>query len=383
MSVYRSKRSPFWQYDFEIECFRFYGSTRLADERQAQAFEATRRIEARALIDGFKAEGAQPMTLKAACERWWAEHGATLADTRLRSVLDRLVAIMDGRTYLHAINDDAVSRMVVERRKDLRRDRTVTEHGKRTILYRPIGPRTVNRTVELLRQVMNRAVDNWSAAVVRMPKWKKHRLKLPKRHIRELSASEEAILDAREDHDYAELRRFAIVTGLRKGNLFLTKPQVDFELAVIRVMTKGGMPRVIPMTREIYQMLWRRRDDHPVYFFTFVAQRTFKKHPKNGEQRIKGQRYPMTYYGFTTSCRKWKQAGIVARIHDLRHTTGMRTLRKTRNLKTVQKMLGHTDIKTTATFYTDALVEDLREAMEETSVRPAVAQAEQASKKQS
>jgi hypothetical protein len=31
--------------------------------------------------------------------------------------------------------------------------------------------------------------------------------------------------------------------------------------------------------------------------------------------------------------------------------------------------LGHSDIKTTATFYTAALVEDLREAMEATSPR--------------
>lgn len=370
MSIYRNKRSPFWQYDFEIECYRFYSSTKLRDEHQAQAFEDARKVEARALVERLKAEGSAPLTLKAACDRWWDEHGSTLSDRKIKTVLARMVEIIGARTYLHAINDDTVSRMVVERRKDTRRDRTIVENGKRTILYRPITPRTVNRTIDLLRQVMYRAVDNWNAAIIKMPKWKKHRLKTQKRHIRELSVAEESTLDAREDRDYAELRRFATITGLRKGNLFLTWSQVDFELAVIRVMTKGGTPRVIPMTREIYQMLWRRRGDHPTHVFTFVAQRTWKKHPKTGEARIKGQRYRMTYYGFTTYCRKWKQDGIDARIHDLRHTTGMRTLRRTGNLRTVQKLLGHTDIKTTATFYTDALVEDLRAAMEETSARP-------------
>ena len=44
----------------------------------------------------------------------------------------------------------------------------------------------------------------------------------------------------------------------------------------------------------------------------------------------------------------------------------MRTLRKTRNLEVVQTLLGHTDIKATVTFYTEALAEDLREAMEKT-----------------
>jgi site-specific recombinase XerD len=51
----------------------------------------------------------------------------------------------------------------------------------------------------------------------------------------------------------------------------------------------------------------------------------------------------------------------------MRHTTVIRTLRKTRNLKAVQKLLGHTDIRATAQFYTDALVEDLRQAMAEAS----------------
>ncbi|WP_316158741.1 MULTISPECIES: site-specific integrase [unclassified Bradyrhizobium] len=369
MSIYQTRKSPYWQYDFEIEHFRFYGSTKLRDERQAQTFEEARKIEARALVERLKAEGSSPLTLKAACDRWWTEHGSTLADQRIRSVLDRLVEIMGARTYLHTINDDAVSRMVAERRKDTRRDRTVVENDRKVILRRPITPRTVNRTIDLLRQVMYRAADNWNAAIVKMPKWRKHRLKQVKRHIREISAAEEATLDAAEDRDYADVRRFAIITGLRKGNLFLTWPQVDFDLAVIRVITKGGQPRVIPLTKEAYQMLWRRRGDHPIHVFTFVAQRTWKKHPKNGEERIKGQRYPMTYYGFTTYCRKWKKHGVAARIHDLRHTTGMRTLRKTRNLKVVQTLLGHTDIKTTATFYTDALVEDLREAMEEANAK--------------
>jgi integrase len=39
-----------------------------------------------------------------------------------------------------------------------------------------------------------------------------------------------------------------------------------------------------------------------------------------------------------------------------RHTTGMRVLRRTGNLKAVQKILGHTDIAITSKFYTDAIV---------------------------
>lgn len=83
---------------------------------------------------------------------------------------------------------------------------------------------------------------------------------------------------------------------------------------------------------------------------------------------MKGERHPITYEGLGShKDRTWQKAGAKARIHDLRHTTGMRTLRKTRNLRVVRELLGHTDIKTTATFYTVANVEDLRQAMEETN----------------
>ena len=101
------------------------------------------------------------------------------------------------------------------------------------------------------------------------------------------------------------------------------------------------MPRTLPLTREAYAILWKRRSQHPVYVFTFKAQRTWKKHPKTGEA-----------HGIGSNKRKWTKAGVDARIHDLRHTTGMRTLRKTGNLRVVQKILGHTDIAITAKFYT-------------------------------
>jgi integrase len=228
---------------------------------------------------------------------------------------------------------------------------------------------------------MRRARDNWNATIVREPVWKNHFLKTKRRHVRELSAAEETALDAIEDIDFAELRRFAIITGLRRRDVLLTWPQVDFELGVVRVITKGDVPRVLPLSAEAYAILWKRRGQHPSAVFTFKAQRTWKDHPKrNGQAQIRGERYPITYYGLGSNHRKWKKADVDARIHDLRHTTGMRTLRKTGNLRVVQKILGHTDIAITAKFYTDATLEDMRAAMEATAPRqiePSAKQLEQ------
>lgn len=279
-------------------------------------------------------------------------------------MLDRICGILGDRLQLHQITDARVSDLVADRRKDMRRDST-TRDGKP--VFRLVTASTVNATVSLLRRVIRRARDNWKIAVPAEPAWKKHLLRIARRPVREILPSEELRLDEAEGFDFAELRRFAIVTGLRRRNLFLTWTQVNFELAQITIIAKGGIPRIIPMTREIYAMLWRRRDHHPEYVWTAPAKATWKN-PRTGAERIKGQRYPITYYGLGTHKRRaWKRAGVTARIHDMRHTTGMRTLRRTGNLKLVQKLLGHTDIATTARFYTDATLEDLREGMEAAS----------------
>lgn len=369
MSLYRPKRSPFWHYDFKIDNYRFFGSTKLRNEDDAARFEEARRRDAQAIVDRIRAAGAGPLTLKAACDRWWSEHGSMLSDAKIGSALDRLVEIIGAKTYLHDISDDIVARMVAERAKDVRRDST-DDKGRQ--LYRPITPTTVNRTLDLLRRVVRRARDNWNAALIREPVWKRHRLKEKRRHVREISAAEETALDAIEDLDFAELRRFAIITGLRRKDLLLTWSQVDFELGVIRIIAKGGTPRVLPLSTEAYALLWKRRGQHPQFVFTYKAKRTWKGRKRKGRRLgdlVKGERYPITYQGMGSNKRKWKKAGVDARIHDLRHTTGMRTLRKTGNLRVVQKILGHTDIAITAKFYTDATVEDMRAAMEATAPR--------------
>jgi integrase len=369
---FRKSGSPFWHFDFRVGGYRFSGSTKCRDEHHAAETEAEKRREAAELVAQWQREQREPLKLRAACSRWWNEHGQHLTSPNDKMVLDRICEIIGGAVFLHAIEDNHVSRLVAERRKDMRRDST-TGDGKP--VFRLVSPATVNSTVSLLRRVIRRARDNWNVAIIREPVWRKHFLETEDRPVREILPSEETRLDQEEGADFAELRRFAIVTGLRRRNLLLTWHQVNFELGQITVIAKGGKPRTIPMTREVYAMLWRRREHDPVFVWTAPAERTFVN-PKTGEKRIRGQRYPITYYGLGSHMRRaWKRAGVNARIHDMRHTTGMRTLRKTGNLKLVQKLLGHTDIATTARFYTDATLEDLRAGMEAAS-SPAPAELE-------
>lgn len=122
--------------------------------------------------------------------------------------------------------------------------------------------------------MFTRAKENWNATLLQPPNWSNHWLAETKRPVREISLTEEAALDEVESIDFAELRELATIMGLRRREVLLTWPQVDFDLRVIRIVGKGGVPAILPITQRAYQILWKLRGNHPVWVFTFVAQRT-------------------------------------------------------------------------------------------------------------
>ncbi|HYD66142.1 tyrosine-type recombinase/integrase [Azospirillum sp.] len=362
MSVFRVKGSPYFQFDFQLQGHRFYGSTRCTNEREAREDEKARRAEAAVLVKQALAAGRKPMTFGAACDRWWDQVGSHGSDPDLKRALDWLKDQIGHQVALHTVNDDMVSRAVEARRKCVMR---AGRDAKGTQLYRPLSARTVNKTVpSLLRRVMNRARKAWSVAILVEPNWKEHFLAERKRPVREITAAEDAALDGIESLEYAGLREFAEIMGLRRKELLLTWPQVDFDKATISIIGKGGVPAILPLTKRAYHILWGLRGHDKMHVFTFVAQRT-RRCPKTKRDFVKGQRYPMTYFGIGTNRRrKWSKAGVDARLHDTRHTTGQRALRTTGNLRLVQQLLRHTEIRTTAKFYTDTTMADLRAGME-------------------
>jgi site-specific recombinase XerD len=367
MSVYKHRDSPYWRYDFQLSNRRYYGTTAVPKERpkrEAEAFETAERRRAIELSDIADREDRAPMTLERACVRWWDEVEQYTAETDLKDALEWVCAQIGPRRLLHDIRNDDVAITVAERRKAKVK---AGRDDKGTQLTRPVSARTVNRTVtKLLRRVMNRARDSWDIVVIRMPEWGKHLLKEKKRPIREITLDEEDRIEDVDREGYRAIREFATLTGLRLREVLLTWPQVDFDNALIRLVAKGDVPRIVPLSRRAYAILWAERGRHSESVFTFVAART-RACPHSGQKYVRGQRYPITYFGLTSHRRRsWPKAGVNARWHDLRHTAGMRTLRATGNLKAVQNLLGHSDIATTSKFYVDALVDDVRATMEKT-----------------
>ena len=98
----------------------------------------------------------------------------------------------------------------------------------------------------------------------------------------------------------------------------------------------------VPITSTIREILWPLRGHHPGFVFTYVAYRTHAGF-------VKGRRYPVTLAGLRAHWHRMRKvAGVTDfRYHDFRHDVATKALRATGNLKIVQRMLNHADIRHT------------------------------------
>lgn len=354
MSIYKAKNSRFYLYDFRIGSRRVHGSTRETGRREAEQVE--RRIKAEAQADLLREKihiaelnGERPMSLDIAAGRWWQEVGQYLAAPKtVEHNLERLIAWFGPDRLLTEITDSDVARWMAERRADKAWKR---EKAK------PVSPATVNRTtVDVLRKIFGRAKRAWKMTLSNEPNWPVHRLKEPTR-IREASEAEEAALTSFLCGGYHNLWRFALASGLRFSECFITWGQVDEAEGVIHVIQKGNRPHSIPISREIAAILSACRDQHKEAVFT---------------RDDKGQRLPITPSGMKSAWRRAvKKSGVRnLKFHDMRHTCMTRLVRMTGNLKLAQQLAGHADISTTATYYAHVTMEDLRRGMDQAAPTP-------------
>jgi integrase len=355
MSLYRSPRSPYWHFDFQVRGHRFHGSTKRTTRREAEKVEAAEREKAQRLVAQLAAAKTS-LKLDDVAERYWQEvgqHHAGSDGTEHRLAL--LIQFFGKDKLLTEITGDDVARFVAWRRGHRARK------SKSDKLSNLISPHTVNHTTKQLRTLFARA-KLWGVRFEHEPKWSKHFLAVPPERVRELSDDEADRLEAATRADYAPFFAFARASGLRLKECFLRWSEVDFPARQIRKTGKGGRIVTVPITPTIREILWPLRGHHPEFVFTYVMQRRGAG-PHTG--RIKGQRYPLTYQGVHTYWeRVRKLAGVTGfRFHDYRHDFASKLLRTTGNLKLVQKALNHRDIKTT-TRYAHVLDSDVAEAME-------------------
>lgn len=361
MSVYKKNGRDTYSYDFEIRGRRFSGNTGATSRREAKRFEdAQKEIERAKLAEEAKFF-APTMTFEIASSRYWLEVGQhhKNADTTLAN-LEWLRNAIGRNTEMESLTDSIVASLVAKRRGE-----RVRRHGKNGKIHlgKLIEPATVNRTcTQPLREIYLRARDVWKIKVAEID-FGRHMLDERQERVREATPDEEDAILGELSRGYDRAVRFAFLSGCRRMEILgLEWPMVDFFSRNFKVMGKGGKERVIPMSEEIFRLLWEEKDHHPVKVFTFEARRTRKK-----EGLVRGKRYPLTESGLKSAMRRAvPKAGVENfRFHDTRHTAATRVLRKS-NLRVAQLLLGHSDVKTT-TKYAHAMNDDIRAALDAAS----------------
>jgi integrase len=358
VSVYKPKGSPFWHYDFRFKGDRHFGSSGSTERAEAVAFEEAEKTRLRR-EHFFGAPKTRPtLTVDLAFGRFWQEKGQFMAtaDDELGR-MDVLKDLIGPNTPLDRISDDMIAAKVVPKlRGRAKRGGTLVKNS------------TVNRYIECLRRVWRRAALVWKVEVGDEPAWGQHLLHEAAERIRELSEEEEGRLFAALRPDFRPMARFALMSGMRVGNVRrLTWKDVNYDTRTVTIRTKsrkpGGETQTVPLTSAMVALLANEKGKHPIYVFTYECQ--CSRLAGGAARREKGRLYPFSRDGWR---KPWgealKAAGIEDfRFHDNRHTAATRTLRASGNLKVVQKMLGHSNIATTAK-YAHALTDDIREAME-------------------
>ena len=159
---------------------------------------------------------------------------------------------------------------------------------------------------------------------------------------------------------------FALSTGLRVSEIGRVKVEdIDLKRGLVTVSRSKKRKRVKPEPLAI----GRELADHLRDFLTWRACRLGDR-PQPGCAATKGLLFVGCRGGLTVQGlqRIWKaairRAGLPAEvsIHASRHTLAVHLLKKTGNLRLVQKQLGHSSPVTTANLYADVSFEDLQAA---------------------
>lgn len=360
MSVYKTEKSPFYQYDFQIRSRRFYGSTERTSRTEAEKLEAVERKRAKELV-AAEAKSRTSLSIDDVALRLWdhvAQHDAD--DQATSTNLNRLVEYFGRTTPLTAIDHNKAKQMVA-----WRRSHRVSRRGKRTKQQGEALPlvsnATVNRsTIKVLQRVFTFAKSE-GTIFESEPKWDDLLLLEPVERVRELQDNEAAAIDDTVRDDYRPFFDFVRASGMRlKECVTLRWSEVNFGTKQIVRTGKGGRRVVFPITPAVREILFPLRGQHPEFVFTYVA-----VYGNRLLGRVRKQRYPLTYSGAKTAWQRLRTtSGLLDfRFHDFRHDFGTKLLRDSGNLRLVQKALNHRDIKSTLR-YAHVLDEDVAAAVE-------------------
>ena len=216
-------------------------------------------------------------------------------------------------------------------------------------LREEVSPRTVNFEVSVLRAFYNWMID--MEAVTLNPATKVKKLREPE-HVRKSLPLDvmERILGAVHTDEERLLVILAAHTGLR-GNTLAQLEWSDFDLrnkllTIAPEKTKTGKGQQIPLRSDLVEFLKTQEGEGPV----------FRKDVRGLQAKFKLILHRAGLKGFG--------------LHALRHTFATSLLRNGVDLRTVQDLLGHKSMKTTALYLTPATADETRDKLNVLPVVP-------------
>jgi integrase len=332
--LYQRQGSPFWWISWTIDGDRVRRSLGTDDEEVARIKAAD--LHRQALIGEITGEKDE-IDLDHAFGRYWievAQFQSSAPTTRHQA--KPLLRILGRGTRLSAIDDREVSRYVAKRRGERARRGKSSYKGRGSVqMNRLVSGATVNREVELLRRIVNKCASNeWDYATVEVD-WQRHLLEESDGNTRWLTRQQvDRILAVSAAHMKAPLIT-AICTGLRAQNVMqLDWSEIDMQARMITVRIKSKKPRGRELSIPIAQPLFLElanlgpKDAGRVFMYRGRPIKTDVRH------------------AWLTALKKAKIATHYT-WHDLRHTAASWMRQRKVPIDIVQKILGHTDIKST------------------------------------
>lgn len=178
-----------------------------------------------------------------------------------------------------------------------------------------------------------------------------HSPKIGKPLPKTLSLQEvEDLLNAPESVSDQIMLRTLYATGLRVSEIISVTPdQIDLNSGIIRIQGKGDKVRIVPFDEKTAEFL--------VHYSKKIRPELLKKNKKPAKLArsffLSTHGHSFTRQGFWKLIRKYaKKVGIRISVspHVLRHAFATHLLEGGMNLRTLQMLLGHSDISTTEVY---------------------------------
>lgn len=226
---------------------------------------------------------------------------------------------------------------------------------RKSIPVRGENPRTdasVNREMALISHMLSKSVEWDILEVSPFTKGKRLMFKENNQRLRFLTNDEIIkLLDACPLH-LGHIVEVAIHTGMRRGELLSLKWEQIRNGFIYLTITKSGKPRQVPINdtlATLFQVIRKEQKVGMEYVFIYSRKNKRKKEAVGSAADVlnvvEGNPVSSLKTSFSSALRR---AGIQDfKFHDLRHTFASQLVMNGVNLKAVQELLGHADIKMT------------------------------------